>query len=231
MKHLKTYFAITDGDGGVVNGHGRTRKKPSMWKVVEEGKLFDQGSSLSFEFYENRIQKKFGGTPTWIHVYQEKANVEELRSELQNERKLQALKKLGPSERRAVERSPNFDPPREENESAIRGNLDAYEFRNMNFLGLGVIDSSGNFINQDGSAPGWQWALVGQPGNGSQSKRRALEHVIRRLENWHGTQIVRVFGEFEKIEDLEPLRSKSNSAAIDRAKMELTEEEVEALGI
>ena len=227
MKHFKTYYAVTDSDGRVLTPFGRPRWKPSKWEAVEKERLFDKNQNKGVNWYENQIRERFGGTPTWIRVLWEEADEEKLKAELENERKIQALKKLNPPQRQAVERSEDFEPPREQNDSAIEGNSD----RGGRFIGLGVADEHGNFIDQDGSTPGWRWSLIGEPGMGSSGKIFTLESAINRKEKY-GSRIVRLFAELEEIEDLDQeLQEKADSVAIEKAKMKLDESEIEALGI
>ena len=224
MKHFKTYYGITGSDGRVLNGCGRPRWNPSKWEAVEKEKLFDKNQNKGVNWYENQIRERFGGTPTWIHVFWEEADEEKLKAELENERKIQALKKLNPPQRRAVERSPDFELPDEQKDSIIKGNPD----RGKRFIGLGVVDQHGNFIDQDGGTPGWRWSLVGEPGIGSSGKIFTLESVISRKEKY-GNRIVKLFAELEEIE--EDLQEEADSVAIEKAKMKLSESEIEALGI
>lgn len=230
MIDIGTYYAIKKG--GILDGYGKSRRKPSKWQATPEDQLFDEiksyGDQIRFDWYEEQIRRKYGGTPTWIHVSYEPVDEEEFRDELENERKRSTLGKLSERQRDVVKRQDGYEPPRKGNSDAITGDVD------KSFLGLGVVNSDEKFIGSDGDTTIWRFALIenlfSRYNDYGKFYPSSLTEALERKEE-HGSEVVRVFAEYEEIENFDELRNRSDEAVLKEMRNELNKQELESLGI
>jgi len=228
MEKLGTYYGIKKG--GIINGYGRSTGRMSEWNVSSYSKLFETMGSwdkLKFNWYEDQMREKFGGTPTKIEVFKEKVDREDLEKELMNAKKRTALDKLNEKEAEALRNQMDSEPPKEPNRSAITGGYDDLSFR-----GLVPTNSEGKIIKKDGEVGSWKYNTFENlfRSHGSRGFRASTLSKVLSIATKNEGDVMRILVRMQDA-DYQKLRELAKEANAEKGKSKLDPQEKEALGI